>query len=168
MAGAEHASFPEIGSRAVSKKVEDEANSYLQRIYSHPQQNNLSRLGGMGEPPPRTPAIRCWWPSAMICRGLISVPSSTGWPRSSDLTKVSFVYCAAADCAMQNDWRRVELEVSACVAVHTTFRIAGCEGCLLSPSHVVSCDQILPIGVKSSTSKQLPLEEQPELTLVLR
>uniref|UniRef100_A0A8D8APE1 (northern house mosquito) hypothetical protein n=1 Tax=Culex pipiens TaxID=7175 RepID=A0A8D8APE1_CULPI len=132
MADAEQASFPEIGSRAVSKRVEDEANSYFQRIYSHPQQNNLSRLGGMVERnlettyvalglaknknrktrcsdrdrsgrPSRTPALRCWWPSAMICRGLISVPSSTGWPRSSDLTKVSFVYCAAADCAMQND-----------------------------------------------------------------
>lgn len=32
----------EIGCQAVSKEVEDEANSYFQRIYNHPPHNNLS------------------------------------------------------------------------------------------------------------------------------
>ncbi|XP_053697550.1 CCR4-NOT transcription complex subunit 1 [Sabethes cyaneus] len=35
-------SFPEMGCHQVSKEVEDEANSYFQRIYNHPPHNNLS------------------------------------------------------------------------------------------------------------------------------
>ncbi|XP_055592408.1 CCR4-NOT transcription complex subunit 1 [Uranotaenia lowii] len=35
-------SFPEIGCQQVSKEIEDEANSYFQRIYNHPPHNTLT------------------------------------------------------------------------------------------------------------------------------
>ncbi|XP_062547047.1 CCR4-NOT transcription complex subunit 1 isoform X2 [Armigeres subalbatus] len=42
MATAGQTNFAEIGMQAVSKEVEDEANSYFQRIYNHPPHNTLS------------------------------------------------------------------------------------------------------------------------------